>query len=1202
MKYCSWIVILFFFLMFSNIATSQDIPFIKKKQFKLNPRVTQSDYQQGVLYVKVKPEYTSSGLQKHDIAAKNQDIYQALEIRNISPFVSQKQLNKAKARKARPFKYNIRAYHQIQYDNTSVPLEQAVNLLYQTGMFEIVEPAWTYKMAFEPNDSLLSRQYYLELVKTFEAWDITQGSEEIVIAIVDSGIDRDHPDIVDNLWYNEADTIDGLDNDDNGYIDDYRGWDFGGAVRSDPDDEDNDPRIIKGGSHSHGTGVGGLAGATVNNEIGLAGIGYHSKLLFTKHMADDMTDAELSLLNTYSGVLYAASLGVDVINCSWGSSFRSQIAQDIMNYVVEDLDIVVVAAAGNTGQEEDDHYPSAYDNVLSVSAVDAQLRKSTFTTYGKTVDITAPGSGIAVLEYNNDFGNEQGTSFSSPIVAGAVGLVRAHRPELNAQQVSELVRVTANDTIYDINTSITFKNKLGKGILDIEEALTATPPSIRLQKYRLLNAEGKTPGLGEDGFLVATFKNFLWPSSGGLKVKLTSKSTLFQVLKDESALGKIEMNQEVTNIADPFEIRISETVPTNVRVDLILEFFDGSFYDYQFISVLLNPTFLNIEENLISSTVAQNGRLGYQDTEQSEGLGFIFDDQNVLFEMGLLLGTSESNISNNVRTENQEYDDDFVTIKRIRDLNPGDLSSSEIIGSFDDSNAGSSASEVEVKYRSMVWKESPNDQYYIIEYTIYNRSRTPLNKFHVGLFADWDISDNGQSDRALWHDELSLGYIFNIDTADNNQIFGGIQALSGTSQYYAIDNDEDNSGNPFGIYDGFTDEEKFQSISSGIARDSAGFSIETGADVSHSVGSGPYSVASNDSIVVAFAIHGASTLEDLIASAKAADTMYNYTLKAPRPIVPDVTVCYDTVVTIQATGATNYKWYYTKTGGDSFFTGDEYTTGILKQDTLFYVSNADNSWESVRTPVNIFLKANPSITISGSLSLCDNDTLFLISNEADTYLWSPGNETTQSLTVTQADIYNVTVSDTIFGCESTSENIVVQKFQSPEALFEVNPQEINKNVEVEITMTDLSTDASSWFWQLSDGKSSIEQNPKFTVNTFNEILVKLTITANNGCQDTASAIIDVITGLEEPMPDRGWEVYPNPTNTVLRFDLNNETFGPYFIIIYNLAGKVMRVYELNKESKAISEQIDLIGIPRGLYLIRLDQEQEDTLTKRIIIR
>jgi serine protease len=1187
-----------------NHAVCQGFNDGKKKHFRIDPSVTSGDFEQGVLYVKLKPEYVSDRILINPAGEKSKQIFNYLEISKSKPFANSHQIRKleAKARKSGPSLYDIRSYHQVYYDHSTLPLEQAVNLLYETGMFEIVEPAWINRMTFQPNDSLLSRQYYLELVKTFEAWDITPGKKETVIAIVDSGIDRDHPDIVNNLWYNEADPVDGIDNDNNGYIDDFRGWDFGGALKNNFNDEDNDPRITKGGSHSHGTGVGGLIGAEVNNRIGLAGIGNQCRVVFTKHMADDMNDDELSLIDTYSGILYAASLGVDVINCSWGSSFRSQIAQDLINLVVEDLDVVVVAAAGNTGQETDDHYPSAYDNVLSVSAVDARLRKSSFTTYGQTVDITAPGSGIAVLQYNDTYGNQQGTSFSSPIVAAAAGLVRSHRPELTAQQVSELLRVTANDTIYEVNTSPSFKNKLGKGILDIQKALIDNPPAVRLRDYLLVDRDGKIPEPGEEGFLVMTFKNFLWPSTGGMRVRLTSKSALLQVLKNEITLGMIEMNQEVTNMADPFRIMIAENVPPNTRVDLLLEFFDGSFYDYQFLSVLLNPSFLNIVENLISSTLAENGRLGFQDTDQVEGLGFVYNDKNILYEMGLILGTANRRIANNVRSTGGNYDNDFFPLERIKEVTPGLYSSAEIVGSFSDSLAGSNASGVEVRYRSMVWKEVPNDKFFIIEYTLFNRSTATLNNFHAGLFADWDISDNGQSDRAGWFEDTSMGYVYTLDTIENNPVYSGIQCLTGNPQYFAIDNDESIDNNPFGIYDGFTDEEKFKTISSGIGRAEAGTGNESGSDVSHSVGTGPFVIAPDDSIVIAFAIHGASSLKELIASSRAADTLYNYTLKAPAPILNDEIACYEDSATIQASGAENYKWYTAKTGGIPFHEGEIYTTGILRQDTTFFVSNADNSWESVRTPANVFLRANPEVSLSGSKSLCDNDTLVLLVEKADTYLWHPGNEITETIRIGEAGVYSVTVTDTTYGCVSTSEEIAVQKFESPQAFFEVDPQEIEKNQDTGIILTDLSINAMNWFWQLSDGNTSNDRNPAFTVNTVMPIKVNLTITADNGCQDTSSVIIDLITSLEDNDLSDSWKIYPNPGEGIFHYQLINDQEGAYRMTFYDPAGKAIENYEFFKSGLVREDLIDLTQFSAGMYIVRLLDPAGKKAFRRIVIR
>lgn len=1209
MARCISIIIIFGILLFPFAGKGQEIVRKERKFFKLPEKATAHDYHHGIINIKVKPEFREAFRNPQNLEPGVLDVFEMLGIESFKPIIPVTSQLKVNARlRAKPT-YDIRLYHRLQYSG-NMPVEDAINLLFTTGIVEIAEPEYIQKLDFVPDDSLLNRQYHLDLIKAFDAWDVTTGDTTVIIAIVDSGIDVDHPDLAGNLWVNPNDPVDGIDNDGNGFVDDIHGWDFGGAIAG-VNDEDNDPDITKGGSHQHGLSVAGVAGSTANNGKGFAGTGYHCRLMITKHFADNQPENAISYdSNPYIGIIYAAENGADVINCSWGSTFRSAFNQDLINYVTLDLGVLVVASSGNSGLEES-HYPSDYNNVLSVSAVDKSLKKSSFTTYGKGVDITAPGSAIAVLEYDGGYGVTQGTSFSSPMVAGAAGLVKSMYPEFDGVQVGELLRVTANDTIYDVNPSSSFRNKLGKGMLDMHRALTTQPPAIRMLSYRLSAADGKSPEPGEEAYFIANFKNFLWPSSSGLIVKLTSKSALLEVMDETSHLGTLNMGQTVTNSAQPFRIRIWENIPTNVKIDLILEYEDGEYTDYQFLSILLNPTFLNIEENQIASSIAENGRIGYQDTDQSQGLGFIFDEQNTLFEMGLMLGNSESQISSAVRSilnidNKTTYDEDFVSTQRIADFSPGDFSAAEITGAFNDMNAGDSASNVSVRFRTMVWKEAPDDKYFIVEYTIRNDGDSTLNSFHTGLYADWDISDNihegnGSGDRADWYDSLSLGYVYNTDTSE--QYYNGIQVLTGSSNYWAIDNNDAIPDNPWGVYDGFEDEEKYESMSRGIGRRQAGISDEDGNDVSHTVAAGPYAIAPGDSIVVAFAIHGASTYDDLLSSALSADTMYNLTLKETTPVLADVDICYGDSATIMASGATAYKWYKTKTGGEPFFEGEAYITENLFNDTVFYVSNAGNPWESVRTPVNLFAKANPSIILSGSQVLCDGDTTTLMVAEADTYLWKPFNETTNSIQVTETGMYSVTVTYDSLGCISTSDDISIIKYNPPSASFTLDKHEIEKNVDTEINMTDQSNNSHSWFWRLSDGQTSTEQNPTFTVNTLHPIEVILTVTSQEGCQDQDTQVIDVITGLDDQIDlGNNLRIYPNPASGALSLELITDYPGPYQIKLYNTTGRLVKDLAFLKTGETAVETLDLTGLPVGLYLLHVVQGSFVNTTVRILVK
>jgi len=179
---------------------------------------------------------------------------------------------------------------------------------------------------------------------------------------------------------------------------------------------------------------------------------------------------------------------------------------------------------------------------------------------------------------------------------------------------------------------------------------------------------------------------------------------------------------------------------------------------------------------------------------------------------------------------------------------------------------------------------------------------------------------------------------------------------------------------------------------------------------------------------------------------------------------------------------------------------------------------------------------------------------------------------------------------------------MVQKFESPTAIFEVNPAAVERNVETEISMTDLSVNPAYWFWQLSDGKTSHDQNPKFTVNTFSPITVNLTITAENGCQDTATVVVDLITGLDDPELRQSWVLYPNPTEGVLLYDIRNKIMGSYRISVYNAAGILIRQKEFHKSAEWFADRIDLTGLTRGIYLIQLIEPSGNFATKRVLIR
>ncbi|MBT1687230.1 S8 family serine peptidase [Dawidia soli] len=933
---------------FAFLAQAQVKPV---QQFSWPAGIRADDYIPGKVLVKVRPEFNAV-FQNPAGRSSLGGIVQPLV-----PPAARVNNKRARAQAFMPT-VDIQQYFEITFDPNR-PVDEFINELYATGYIEVAEPAYRQKMQavevppFTPNDAIPANQYYLDNIHAYDAWGITQSNEDIVIAIIDSGVDSDHPDLESKLYINAAEVPNnGLDDDHNGYIDDYRGWDFSGPVRVSERDPsfvgDNDPTVPKAGKgFSHGTQVGGVAAAATNNGVGIAGVGFNAKLLFTKHYADNQGTGEESYdTDTFLGVLYAARLGARIINCSWGSTFRSQVYQDIITYVTEDLGCLVVAAAGNQKVEQF-IYPASYDHVLSIAATN-QTNALAYT-YSKAVDISAPGINIRTTDFGGVYTTINGSSFSAPITSGAAALVASMFPEYNGEQLGEQLRVTADRSLYAVAGNNAYQNKMGLGLLDVYAALTRTSPSLRVLKYELLDPEGNVAEPGDNARLYFDIRNYLENTTSALEVSISTADPSVNITRGKISPGVIGGSTTVRNTATPFELTLNSNLAEGQAIDLLVTFSDGDYQDYQYISFVPNLPYRTMEENEIRTSIATAGRIGFADTRNSTGgIGFSYNGQSMLFEMGLILGSSAGDILNSVRgVGGNQYDQDFVSTSQIRKTVPGEDADAEINGSFSNTDVASEQ-RVRVNYRTHVWRGVPYTKFVVVEYTLANAQATPLTDFYIGLFADWDVSQGGGQDAAGWDADTRVGYVY--PKASSALPHAGIQILNGTPTYYAIDNDPTLAGNPFGLYDGFTDTEKFTAISTD--RTVAG-AAGAGTDVSHVVSAGPYTLAPGESVTVAFALHGASNLTQLLASAQHADELYNQVLKIPLPLVLPTEVCTGCDATLIATGGNDYNWYQDQYGGVPLATGPEFTMTSVQNDTVVYVSNASGGHESLRVPAQI---------------------------------------------------------------------------------------------------------------------------------------------------------------------------------------------------------------------------------------------------------
>ncbi|MEI8361198.1 MAG: S8 family peptidase [bacterium] len=374
-----------------------------------------------------------------------------------------------------------------------------------------------FRAAMISNDSYLGRQWYLRKIKAPEAWNINHEAPGVIIAVIDSAVDIDHPDLKTNVWKNLKEIPDNnIDDDGNGFIDDVNGWNFvEGNNNVKPQFSKNYTADVL-----HGTIVSGIIAASGNNTEGVSGVTWSAKIMPIKVLSDS---GEGSVSSVIQAIDYAILNNANIINLSFvGSEYSQGLAEAIER--AYKANIIVVAAAGNDARSNDELsldkkplYPVCMDGpisenrVIGVAATDAIDQKANFSGFGKNcIDISAPGIsvyGLSVYSPTHQIGQDildkyydgywSGTSVAAPMVSGALALIKSTNPNLNRRETLEVLFNTA-DKIDALNPQ--YVNKLGQGRLNIERALLEA-------KFRLSQ--------GENDILIGMKRN-------GSRIKITN--------------------------------------------------------------------------------------------------------------------------------------------------------------------------------------------------------------------------------------------------------------------------------------------------------------------------------------------------------------------------------------------------------------------------------------------------------------------------------------------------------------------------------------------------------------------------------------------------------------------------------------------------------------------------------------------------------
>ncbi len=853
-----------FFLIINSRVFSQSINNSLKSRFTLS---NGADYLHNTIVIKYKTGLPYNHKKKNNgedslpIKLKSATIVSIKKKFPLIPSISF--IDKAESKNSKDYSgtekkevgNDLENIYELKYSGNQ-RIEDVINQILKDSDVVYAEPSYIYHPLYNPNDSLYisNSQYYLEQIKAVESWELINNSSNIIIGIIDAGCDLVHEDLAANIYLNKADPVNGIDDDQDGYVDNYSGWDFVGNAANSVKEDNNSQ--VNSSKSNHGVHVSGLVSAVSDNKIGIASAALNAKLMIIKAGSDDNGN---NILKGYEGIKYAADHGAKIINCSWGGDEESQLGLDIINYAIS-KDCLIITAAGNSNNSNP-VYPAAYKGVLAVANVQSTDVKNPFSSFGDYVGISAPGTNIISTVYHNQYGSMTGTSMAAALVASAAALVTSYLPRLTMQQVAQQLRVTA-DNIDNKNPD--YKGQLGKGRLNIYQALTQTLPSIRNEKLTVADSSKLEPG--DTALLYFDLKNYLFPTKN-LVVSLNSLSPNVKILSEEVSVGHLG-SLETQQVIGPFKIYISPTVVENMNVTFKLNYTDKSlnYTDNERLAFQINLDYLNVQVNKIQTTMTSNGRIGYSNSSATNGLGFRYKGINYLYEASLMIGNSPLSVSNNARNEFGSNEDFVKTIsaKTTKNTSPDFEGYCE----FNDS-ASSSPLNIDVKHHLLAFSTAPNDKYCIAEYSIINKNNMDLKGVYIGLFTDWNL-DISARDITKYNPLYRLGYMYG---KFEKSVYAGVKLLSTSSSPLYSPLSAFVKDNP--LYKGFSTADKYKSLSNGVSSLSLGENSVDGYDVSFVSGYGPYIVSAHDSIKVAFAIIAAEDYDDLQSSAKAAQNKYD---------------------------------------------------------------------------------------------------------------------------------------------------------------------------------------------------------------------------------------------------------------------------------------------------------------------------------------
>ncbi len=589
---------------------------------------------------------------------------------------------------------------------------------------------------FIPNDSLVPQQEYLRTIHAFEAFDLFKGDTSIAVGISDSGVLQDHEDLVNSIWKNwDEIPNNGVDDDGNGFIDDFRGVNFTWQ------DDTTDPGNTYHKTSAHGTAVAGLTCAATDNNSGIASVGFNCRLFPMK----TTPNFGRGMLYGYESILYAVDNNLPVINLSWGNYYYSCIRESIVRYAMQN-DVAVVAGAGNHGNTAH-FYPAAYYGVLGAGVTQSDDKAGGESALGSFVDIMTPGNGAYTTLNDSTYARFSQTSAASPIAAGAVAYVRALHPEFNAWEANEFTRL-CSDNIEDKNPS---KKGLIPGRLNLYKAATLDPDmltSLRPLQTRTWypsNINGTRISVGDTvDIKLMTESFFSDPRKADITMSIVGDSLnsieiLDSTVDPEEYQSQDSLSNSLFGIKD---CRIKINKLTDDIPFLRFNIKTKVHSDYFMIPIGTSRSFTTFSNDKLTFSMIDNGRIGYADPPVNNiGEGFRFNyNCSVIFGSGVIVTENNQRVVDNTRNEERGYNNHFKIEKRYT----GNESN---IGIVNDSAAPENK-RIGIRVKTNVFL--PEDAAFTkLNLDLENISGTTLKDISAGYFIDWDIGEHADSNSFL---------------------------------------------------------------------------------------------------------------------------------------------------------------------------------------------------------------------------------------------------------------------------------------------------------------------------------------------------------------------------------------------------------------------------------------------------------------------